>query len=54
MLFIIALGASSNVVARNSKTINGKSDNITLNQYDGVILQEYGGNWIAMNPTVTV
>jgi hypothetical protein len=54
MLFIIAVGASANVVARNSKTINGTSADITLNQYDSVILQEYSGNWICLNPTVTV
>ena len=54
ILIIVAIGASSNVINPNSKTINGQSGNVSLNQYDSLVLVEYGGNWLNLNPTVTV
>ena len=53
-LLIIAVGAASNVVNPNGVNINGVGTNQSLNQYEGLDIYEYDGNWVASNPSITV
>ncbi|MCP4645776.1 MAG: hypothetical protein GY851_35350 [bacterium] len=54
LLICIAIGAASNEINPNGNTINGSAATVALAQWESLILNEYSGNWLACNPTLTV